>query len=1036
MKKLITLILSCIIYSTAVIAGNVDTIYFQNEYGQNLNNVRFLLYQCNDNNCASVNQVYNLNSGSNNYVSYQYPSTVRSYYAIYMYKECQLPWEDSYENWGDGGSFSYTYQIEKADSCRSPIDDFSVTNSVYPNEPVVINVEVDLEAVAHSAFRRPSGPPIFYPGGFDDYYSAETVVTLTITRDGQTVDTQTRNLNLYMDTTQQLEFTYTPTEPGEYKAIVATEVTDCQCESNAPASAERWFTVWEERPEDACYTIVQDLIARPVFPVEGDQMTFTYDKISNFQDGDYQKTAVPTEVTYTIRDDNQNNVFRDVLTIPANANPDDYFPYSFTWTAEAGAHSVRVDGIADSNLCNGLENPVDTAILNIWVDGIPEYDVTFHVFDTWDGQNLQNANVQFEQQTGSTNSVGRVTFDAPEGQYSWSVSRSGYIPQSGSVYIDSDRTIEVGLDRTNPPVCTPGEEETRQCGQTDVGVCEYGEQSRVCESDGFWGSWGQCQGAIYPTEEICWNNLDDDCDGLVDEGCGDCTPGETDERQCGTTNVGVCEYGTEDRVCDQNGNWGSWQNCDAIFPVEEICWNNLDDDCDGLVDEGCGECTPGETKTKKCGTDVGVCEFGKKTKECDSQGNWGDWSECNGGIEPVEEICWNNLDDDCDGLVDEGCGDCTPGDTDHRQCGTTNIGVCEYGLEHKVCDQWGSWSNWYGCDAIYPVEEICWNNLDDDCDGKVDEGCGECTPGETKTKKCGTDVGVCEFGKKTKECDSQGNWGDWSECNGGIEPIEEICWNNKDDDCDGKVDEGCYECTDGDIKQQKCGTDVGVCEFGYKEKECIDGVWSDWSDCTGGVQPIEEICWNNKDDDCDGKVDEGCYECSPGDYEEKQCGTDKGVCEFGKRTKTCDSNGNWRDWSCCIGGIEPSKEICDDNLDNDCDGKVDEGCEKDYSYRLKVPRILILPDEVVDPRYDDLIIGVFLTNNGDINLKNTKVTATIDGINERSSFGPFDFEYGDSLYRELYIDIPNDAPPGEYPIRITFSNPNVKRVKYRFLTIK
>jgi hypothetical protein len=70
--------------------------------------------------------------------------------------------------------------------------------------------------------------------------------------------------------------------------------------------------------------------------------------------------------------------------------------------------------------------------------------------------------------------------------------------------------------------------------------------------------------------EVC-NNIDDDCDGAVDE---DLT------RQYGTTDVGECSYGTE--TCS-SGLWSVTTS--SVGPATEIC-NGLDDDCDGAVDEG------------------------------------------------------------------------------------------------------------------------------------------------------------------------------------------------------------------------------------------------------------------------------------------------------------------------------------------------------------------------------------------------------------------------------------------------------------------
>ncbi|MBX3271690.1 MAG: hypothetical protein KF729_15595 [Sandaracinaceae bacterium] len=71
-------------------------------------------------------------------------------------------------------------------------------------------------------------------------------------------------------------------------------------------------------------------------------------------------------------------------------------------------------------------------------------------------------------------------------------------------------------------------------------------------------------------EEAC-NGVDDDCDGDVDEGC-DCTPlGEVESctTSCGSTGR---------RTCAEAG----WQPCE---PPAETC-GGVDDDCDGLVDEG------------------------------------------------------------------------------------------------------------------------------------------------------------------------------------------------------------------------------------------------------------------------------------------------------------------------------------------------------------------------------------------------------------------------------------------------------------------
>ncbi len=463
---------------------------------------------------------------------------------------------------------------------------------------------------------------------------------------------------------------------------------------------------------------------------------------------------------------------------------------------------------------------------------------------------------------------------------------------------------------------------------TPRGACQRGTQT--CTA-GVWSN-GACTGQVLPTTEVC-DPVDNDCDGMTNEG----NPGGG--ASCPTGQSGVCGPGT--MTC----SGGTLQCIRNVNPSPEIC-DNLDNDCNGTVDNFSRFCFTGATGTYT-GTCPGTNCTPRGTCQRDSQtctaGTWNNPS-CSAQVLPTAEVC-DTFDNDCNGSADNG----NPGGG--ASCMTGQMGVCGPGTMRCTAGTVQCVRN------VNSSAEIC-DGIDNNCNGTIDEGFDVDMDGFRSCASCSTMPCDCNDNDATifpgapdlcdcvdQDCDGQiansfpdldndgvpACAGPSVECNDSVTngALQHAAWCNRaavaevcdavDNDCDTLVDE---RNAMGQKLQQVCYTGpsgtagVGLCVSGIRYCNASVAGMASYTACAGQVVPTntpaspETMC-DTFDNDCDGTPDDGLAVDVDGDGV-RACGT-CGAPAAG----LCDCNDN-------DAMVKPgATEICD-AIDQDCDGQVND----------------------------------------------------------------------------------------------------------------
>jgi len=316
---------------------------------------------------------------------------------------------------------------------------------------------------------------------------------------------------------------------------------------------------------------------------------------------------------------------------------------------------------------------------------------------------------------------------------------------------------------------------------------------------GFVGDDTDCddtRAAVNPAATERCNGLDDDCSGRVDEP----TAADAPTWYADADGDGYGDPSHSAPACTApSGSVADATDCDDADPAvnpaaTELC-NGLDDDCDGATDE------PDASGAPTWYADLDGDGFGDASDAavaCTApSGTVADATDCDDddpAVNPAAAEHCDGVDEDCDGLVDEGAVDFATwyADDDGDGYGDTGdtILACEapsgFVVDATDCDD--------GDAAVNPAAtEVC-DGVDNDCSGAIDEpSAADALPwvDDADGDGWGDDGGAV-----TWACEAPSGMvseDDAYDCDDGDPSVNpdaaEVC-NGIDDDCDGDADGG------------------------------------------------------------------------------------------------------------------------------------------------------------------------------------------------------------------------------------------------------
>lgn len=292
---------------------------------------------------------------------------------------------------------------------------------------------------------------------------------------------------------------------------------------------------------------------------------------------------------------------------------------------------------------------------------------------------------------------------------------------------DDDSILDVcnGQDDDCNPDTADGSDDTVPLNTKQEGVCEDSEKK--CDGQNGWVDDYSLVTFYEDSEETCDDGYDNDCDGLID-----CEEESCACKSCGTNQFcnydtelaqGSCETDSDSDGLLKGGSYDEYdtykkclgdcidsnEDCESVYhdstvqnycksvksninPLadnNEVCFDGIDNDCDGLIDcadkddcgcNGCffgtyggqdlyGLCADGSCLLDD--DDDGFTLFGTYSSQVATEACYGDCNDNDATIKPgqPESICFDGIDNDCDSPdPSTNIIDCNDPDCNNQQC--------------------------------------------------------------------------------------------------------------------------------------------------------------------------------------------------------------------------------------------------------------------------------------------------------------------------------------------------------------------------------